>query len=57
MDLKRSFLQNGHGGNGSFLEYFCQSQLAGKTDYIVVLFQPGSDPARLRNKITQESHP
>ncbi len=27
-----------------FLEYFCQVQLASRKDYIVVLFQPGSDP-------------
>ena len=42
--LKKIILVNGHGGNSSFLQYFCQSQLAGPKDYIVVLFQPGSDP-------------
>ena len=42
--LKKIVLLNGHGGNTSFLEYFCQSQLASPTDYIVVLFQPGTDP-------------
>lgn len=41
--LKKIILLNGHGGNSSFLQYFCQSQLAGRKDYIVVLFQPGSD--------------
>jgi creatinine amidohydrolase len=42
--LKKIILLNGHGGNGSFLQYFCQSQLAKQEDYIVVMFQPGNDP-------------
>jgi creatinine amidohydrolase len=42
--LKKIILLNGHGGNNSFLQYFCQSQLAKQNDYIVVLFQPGNDP-------------
>jgi creatinine amidohydrolase len=42
--LKKIILVNGHGGNDSFLHYFCQAQLASPKDYIVVLFQPGSDP-------------
>lgn len=42
--LKKIVLVNGHGGNGSFLQYFCQSQLAKRKDYIVVLFQEGRDP-------------
>lgn len=42
--LKKIILLNGHGGNNNFLEYFCQSQLMSPKDYIVVLFQPGSDP-------------
>ena len=42
--LKKIVLVNGHGGNGSFLQYFCQSQLAKHKDYIVVLFQDGRDP-------------
>ena len=42
--LKKIILANGHGGNTSFLQYFCQSQLASQKDYIVVLFQPGSYP-------------
>ncbi len=41
--LKKIILLNGHGGNTNFLQYFCQSQLAGQKDYIVVLFQPGED--------------
>jgi creatinine amidohydrolase len=40
--LKKIILLNGHGGNNSFLQYFCQAQLAKQQDYIVVLFQPGS---------------
>ncbi len=42
--LKKIVLYNGHGGSTSFLQYFCQSQLASTRDYIVVLFQSGSDP-------------
>jgi creatinine amidohydrolase len=42
--LKKIILLNGHGGNTSFLQYFCQSQLANKNDYVVVLFQSGPDP-------------
>jgi len=41
--LKKIILLNGHGGNTSFLQYFCQSQLAAKQDYIVVLFSPGEE--------------
>jgi len=42
--LKKIILANGHGGSTSFLQYFCQSQLASRKDYIVVLFQGGEDP-------------
>jgi len=42
--IKKIILKNGHGGNSSFLQYFCQSQLAGRKDYIVVLFRDGNDP-------------
>ncbi len=42
--LKKIILLNGHGGNTSFLQYFCQSQLASRKDYIVVLFREGNDP-------------
>ena len=41
--LKKIILLNGHGGNTSFLQYFCQSQLANQQDYIVVLFTPGEN--------------
>ena len=43
--LKKIILMNGHGGNTSFLQYFCQAQLASTRDYIVVLFQPNPDEA------------
>lgn len=43
--LKKIILLNGHGGNNSFLQYFCQSQLASQQDFIVVLFTPGENPA------------
>ena len=36
-------LVNGHGGNTSFLEYFCQTQLEGARDYAVFLFTPVGD--------------
>jgi len=42
--FKKIILLNGHGGNGAFLQYFCQSQLAARQDYVVVLFQDGNDP-------------
>ncbi len=43
--LKKIILFNGHGGSTYFLNYFCQSQLASRKDYIVVLFQGGPDEA------------
>ncbi len=59
--LKKIILDNGHGGNTSFLQYFCQSQLAERKDYIVVLFDPGSDPATVKEiksltKATLDQH-
>jgi creatinine amidohydrolase len=42
--LKKIILVNGHGGNSSFLQYFCQSQLASGKGYTVVLFQEASNP-------------
>jgi creatinine amidohydrolase len=42
--LKKIILANGHGGSTSFLIYFCQSQLASRKDYVVVLFEEGEDP-------------
>jgi creatinine amidohydrolase len=47
--LKKIILVNGHGGNTSFLQYFCQAQLAKQNNYIVVLFQPGGpDPVNAK---------
>lgn len=43
--LKKIILFNGHGGSTSFLQYFCQSQLAFERDYVVVLFSSGPDEA------------
>ncbi|RPH38261.1 MAG: creatininase family protein [Planctomycetota bacterium] len=43
--VKRIILVNGHGGNNSFLPFFCQSQLARRKDSVVYLFQPSDDPA------------
>lgn len=42
--MKKIILVNGHGGNSSFLQFFCQSQLASTKDYAVVLFQEGTNP-------------
>jgi creatinine amidohydrolase len=42
--LKKIILMNGHGGNTSFIQYFCQSQLAAQHDYVVVLFRPETNP-------------
>jgi creatinine amidohydrolase len=41
--LKKIILVNGHGGSTNFLQFFCQSQLASQKDYIVVLFQEGTN--------------
>jgi len=41
--IKKIILVNGHGGNNSFLPFFCQSQLARRRDYAVYLFQPQED--------------
>jgi len=43
--VKKIIIVNGHGGNNSFLPFFCQSQLARRRDYVVYLFQPSDDPA------------
>ncbi len=42
--IKKIILVNGHGGNNSFLPYFCQSQLEKKKDYAVIFFRPSADP-------------
>ncbi len=42
--LNKIILVNGHGGNTSFLQYFCQTQLAEQHDYTVVLFRPEANP-------------
>jgi len=39
--IKKIILVNGHGGNNSFLAYFCQAQLDKRKDYFVVLFREG----------------
>jgi len=43
--IKKIILVSGHGGNNSFLPFFCQAQLASRKDYAVYLFQPPNDPA------------
>jgi creatinine amidohydrolase len=38
--ITKIILVNGHGGNESFLPYFCQAQLARQKNYVVYLFEP-----------------
>ena len=59
--LKKIILFNGHGGSTSFLQYFCQSQLASRKDYIVVLFQSRPDSVMDKEiaalkKATEDGH-
>ncbi|MFC1636183.1 creatininase family protein [Planctomycetota bacterium] len=42
--IKKIILVNGHGGNNSFLPFFCLTQLEKQRDYCVVLFQPETNP-------------
>jgi creatinine amidohydrolase len=41
--IKKIVLVNGHGGNNSFLPFFCQAQLARRRGYALYLFQPSGD--------------
>lgn len=41
--ITKIILLNGHGGNDSFLRFFCQVQLASRKDYAVYLFDPAED--------------
>ena len=41
--IKKIILMNSHGGNTTFLQYFCQSQLSKPKDYAVYLFTPSLD--------------
>jgi creatinine amidohydrolase len=59
--IRKIVFVNGHGGNNSFLQFFCQSQLARRRDYAVYLFQPARDAeadARVKalRKTTMEMH-
>jgi len=49
--IKKIIINNSHGGNPSFLEFFCQSQLAKQKDYAVFLFTPSVD-AQTQAKIS-----
>ena len=40
--VKKIVLVSGHGGNNSFLPFFCQCQLESKKDYAVIFFQPAA---------------
>ena len=59
--LKKIVLVSGHGGNNSFLPFFCQSQLARRRDFAVYLYQPSqraADDARVAalRKTQMEMH-
>ncbi|MCX6334435.1 MAG: creatininase family protein [Bacteroidia bacterium] len=59
--VKKIIILNGHGGNNNFLRFFCQSQLSGSRDYVVLLFQPAPDQttqAKINSlkKTTQDGH-
>jgi creatinine amidohydrolase len=59
--FSKILIVNGHGGNNSFLPFFCQSQLARRRDYAVFLYQPSRDPEadeqiRKMPKTTMEQH-
>jgi len=41
--IKKIILVNGHGGNNSFLPFFCLTQLEKERGYCVVLFKPEPD--------------
>jgi creatinine amidohydrolase len=43
--IQKIILVNGHGGNDSLVQYFCQSQLASRKGYAVYLFDPSDDSA------------
>lgn len=50
--FEKIILVNGHGGNNSFLPFFCQSQLANKKNYAVFLFSP-DESDEYNKKITE----
>ncbi len=59
--IKKIILASGHGGNNSFLPFFCQAQLASRRDYVVYLYRPERDPefeARLKKmrKTSNDQH-
>jgi creatinine amidohydrolase len=49
--IKKIIIVNGHGGNTNFFSYFCQSQLAARKDYVVVLFSP--DDRKINQKVNE----
>ena len=50
--IKKIILVNGHGGNNSFLQYFCQSQLSEPRDYAVYYTTPSASQD-IQRKITE----
>jgi len=59
--IKKIVLVNGHGGNDSFVQFFCQSQLARRRDYVVYLFEGSGSPeaqAKMKalRKTTMDMH-
>ena len=54
--IKKIILVNGHGGNNSFLPFFCNTQLSAKKDYAVILWTP-STSAEAKAKIDKLRKP
>lgn len=50
--ITKIILVNGHGGNNSLLQYFCQAQLAKQKKYAIFLFSP-KDSKEFQEKIKQ----
>lgn len=50
--FRKIILVNGHGGNNSFLPYFCQAQLENRRDYAIYWFRPAEDQ-QLAEKINK----
>lgn len=56
--FKKIVIVNGHGGNPQLLNYFVQSQLERRRDYVVYFFTPEDDPALAeKQKALRKSDP
>jgi creatinine amidohydrolase len=55
--IKKIVLISGHGGNGSFLPYFCQAQLASRKNYAVILYAPAPRSAQVSAEVKRLTKP